>query len=143
MSIDFNKPLTPNFRLIEFLTTSPMRGGHDRVCRDLEKLPKPQQDEIIKNLTQLAVLIQREVRPRFDNKPIIINSGWRGVQLNKEIGGASRSQHLFGRAADIVIVGVGFKQVQRTLDPIWPGGLGYGNGFTHLDIRPQRARFNY
>lgn len=120
-----------------------MRGGHDRVCRDLEKLPKPQQDEIIKNLTQLAVLIQREVRPRFGNKPIIINSGWRGVQLNKEIGGASRSQHLFGRAADIVVVGVGFKQVQRTLDPIWPGGLGYGHGFTHLDIRPQRARFNY
>lgn len=34
-------------------------------------------------------------------KPIIINSGFRSVQVNKAVGGVPNSQHLQGLAADI------------------------------------------
>ena len=34
-------------------------------------------------------------------KPIIINSGFRSVQVNKAVGGVHNSQHLQGLAADI------------------------------------------
>ena len=33
--------------------------------------------------------------------PIIINSGFRNAQVNRQVGGVSGSQHLLGQAADI------------------------------------------
>lgn len=38
---------------------------------------------------------------KYINKPIKINSFFRSVELNKAIGGSSRSQHCEGRAIDI------------------------------------------
>jgi len=35
------------------------------------------------------------------NMPIIVNSGWRCARHNREVGGAERSRHLIGCAADI------------------------------------------
>lgn len=34
-------------------------------------------------------------------RPIIVNSGFRSPQVNKQVGGAKRSLHMQGRAADI------------------------------------------
>lgn len=38
-------------------------------------------------------------------KPITVNSGYRCPQLNKAVGGAPKSYHLLGRAADITTNG--------------------------------------
>ena len=54
----------------------------------------------LKNLTNLTTKILQPIRDAF-GKPIIISSGFRCVQLNKKVGGASNSDHLFGAAADI------------------------------------------
>lgn len=54
----------------------------------------------LKNLTNLTTKILQPIRDTF-GKPIIISSGFRCVQLNKKVGGASNSDHLFGAAADI------------------------------------------
>ena len=40
------------------------------------------------------------LRERF-GKPIIVNSAFRTPQVNKKVGGAKRSLHMQGRAADI------------------------------------------
>lgn len=40
------------------------------------------------------------VREKF-GKPIIVNSAFRTPQVNKQVGGAKRSLHMQGRAADI------------------------------------------
>ena len=38
---------------------------------------------------------------RFLVGPIIVNSGYRCEEVNRMVGGAARSQHLYGQAADI------------------------------------------
>lgn len=40
------------------------------------------------------------IREKFD-RPIIINSGFRSPEVNKQVGGSKRSLHMQGRAADI------------------------------------------
>ena len=56
--------------------------------------------EEIKNLELLAKNILQPIRDHFD-APIHIISGYRSPLLNKKVGGAKNSQHLFGQAADI------------------------------------------
>jgi uncharacterized protein YcbK (DUF882 family) len=41
--------------------------------------------------------------------PIVVNSGYRCPKHNKEVGGATNSQHLLGQAADIRFQVSGFK----------------------------------
>ncbi len=53
---------------------------------------------------ELLVILE-DVREHF-GKPVIINSGNRCPTHNKNVGGATNSYHVRGRAADIVIKGV-------------------------------------
>lgn len=79
------------------------------------------------------------VREHFD-APVTINSGYRCKTHNQAIGGASNSQHLYGRAADIVVEGVDPMEVYSFLDhgPLkGRGGLGRYGTFTHVDTRTQ------
>tara|TARA_R110001632_G_scaffold33420_3_gene85512 strand:- start:1477 stop:1860 length:384 start_codon:yes stop_codon:yes gene_type:complete len=103
--------------------------------------------EVLINITKLANQLQA-VRD-FTSYPIIINSAYRCEDHNNAIGSNSSSQHILGKAADIVIFG---------LDPVidtYPlledlilsgfilqGGLGMYNSFTHYDIRKTKARWN-
>jgi uncharacterized protein YcbK (DUF882 family) len=82
----------------------------------------------------------QEIRDRY-GAPVIINSGYRSVEHNRAVGGSSNSQHIHGNAADFVVRGVSPIQVFNDLNPTWPGGLGRYNTFTHIDVRPTRARW--
>lgn len=55
--------------------------------------------EVIANLEHLMTLLDK-VRELW-GKPLIVNSGYRSVELNKRVGGAINSNHLNGEAADI------------------------------------------
>lgn len=83
------------------------------------------------------------VRDHF-NKPVVINSGVRCEVHNRRVGGAAASQHLFGTAADIRIAGVLPKEVADYLQSIYPNkyGIGRYGSFTHIDVRPNKARWN-
>lgn len=79
---------------------------------------------------------------RYDlNAPIIITSGYRTPEYNTKIGGAPRSQHVQGRAADIQVKSYTPAQVHETIlrlhgiGKVRLGGLGVYNTFVHLDIR--------
>jgi len=54
-------------------------------------------------LTNMQVLAEKVFQPlrKWVGKPIKINSFFRSKELNKAIGGSSRSQHCEGRAIDI------------------------------------------
>lgn len=56
-------------------------------------------NEVRKNISFLRDVLN-EVR-EFVNEPIIVTSWYRGVEHNKRVGGASKSHHLTGGAADI------------------------------------------
>ena len=64
-------------------------------CKDGTPVP----ELLHKNVKLLAR--QLEVIRGSVKRPIFINSGYRTVSHNAKIGGASRSYHLTGRAADI------------------------------------------
>ncbi len=114
--------LTPNFMLSEFLHAN-------------DPIPTTW---VVENLTRLAHRLQ-VVRDLL-GKPILINSGYRTEAHNKAVGGAPQSLHLSGLAADIVIPGMAAAEVQKFLRN-WSGGLGMYAHYTHIDIRPTRARW--
>lgn len=91
---------------------------------------------------ELVELLKRVSR-RFNVDEIVINSWCRCEQHNAAVGGAPTSQHLRGRAADIVVPGVPAAEVAEYLDSIDPGayGLGRYNTFTHIDTRGYKARW--
>lgn len=56
-----------------------------------------------KELAALSLLATNILQPLRDawGQPIVVSSGYRCEKLNKAVGGAKNSQHLFGEAADI------------------------------------------
>ncbi len=90
---------------------------------------------------ELVTVIQN-VREYFES-PVTITSGNRCPDYNKSIGGAPKSYHPRGRAADIVVSGVPTNRVYRFLTQKYPGSYGIGkyDSFTHVDTRSYCARW--
>lgn len=92
-----------------------------------------------------------QIRKEFGNKPIIITSGHRPTAINRSVGGASASEHLFNGlnvgAIDFYIRGANIYDVEKYCDRNWAYSIGYGapKGFVHLGMRAtkQRIRWNY
>jgi len=97
---------------------------------------------------ELAAFLER-VRIAFGGKPIIITSGYRPPAVNRAVGGASSSEHLYDApsvgAVDFYIDGADVYKVQEWCDKNWPYSLGYGapKGFIHLGIRKSRPRVRW
>ncbi|NMB81968.1 MAG: peptidase M15, partial [Ignavibacteria bacterium] len=75
--MDANTQLTKNFKYSEFFCKGKQpptqyEGNIKRVAEELQKLRD------------------------YYNKPIIVTSGWRTPEHNKEVGGATNSYHLRG-----------------------------------------------
>jgi uncharacterized protein YcbK (DUF882 family) len=91
---------------------------------------------LINALEELRVLV---------NKPIKILSGYRCIRNNAEAGGGKNSQHLYGKAADIVIEGMTVPQMYEAalqVHDFFEGGIGiYDGGFIHVDVRLGKARW--
>ena len=77
--------ITENFSLSEF------------DCKDGSELPIA----LLPNVLDLADNLQ--VLRDYLGVPISINSAYRSLEHNRKIGGATNSQHLFAKAADIVV----------------------------------------
>lgn len=91
--------------------------------------------------SELIVVLEL-VRMHF-NSPVTINSSYRCPTHNKAVGGADKSQHLLGTAADIVVKGVTPAAVYQFVDTVFPNsyGLGRYDNFTHVDVRNYKARW--
>ncbi len=81
-----------------------------------------------------------QLRYALGDRAIISNSGYRSPSHNKRVGGATKSQHLYGKAVDIVVRGVKPSTVYKEADKLF-NGLGKYNTFTHVDTRANKARF--
>ena len=92
-----------------------------------------------------AELVQAltDIRQHF-NKPIQITSGNRCKARNTAVGGEDKSKHMEGIAADFKVVGVNASRVQTYLEEKYPDTYGIGRypNRTHLDVRPDKARWS-
>jgi uncharacterized protein YcbK (DUF882 family) len=84
------------------------------------------------------------VRNHF-NQPVKITSGCRCVKHNKSVGGAEKSKHLYGIAADIKVKDTDPEKVYDFIDAYEPERLGVGlyKSWVHVDVRPTKARWGY
>lgn len=87
--------LTKSFKLEEFLISR----SHPELLVNLHIL-----DQYKWNLFKLCAIHLQNIRD-YIKAPVTISSGYRTPALNKVIGGAPLSQHMFGEAADFQILG--------------------------------------
>ena len=81
------------------------------------------------------------LRLKLGNKPITVNSGFRSIQHNADIGGASDSMHLYGTAADLNVPGVTNKTVYQKAETCGFSGLEtYNTDHQHVDSRADLGR---
>ncbi len=124
-----NGRITNNFTLAEF------------ACKDGTPVPSQYVPNTIK-LAQNLQILRDTIR-----KSIRITSGYRSPSYNRKVGGASKSQHMLGTAADIVVSGMSARTVAAKIEELIKsgkmkqGGLGRYNSFTHYDIRNYKARW--
>lgn len=78
---------------------------------------------------------------RLTGRPVTVTSGNRCASHNRDVGGASSSNHLNtkGQAADIVVAGLTPAQIARLAQEIGFRGIGRYDGtagrFVHVDVR--------
>lgn len=113
--------VSKNFKLREF------------ECRDGSHLVKLD-ERLLEKLQKMRDIIK---------KPIIVHSGYRTPEYNKKVGGAPRSQHLEGKAADIKVSGMNPHEVAKFAKEVGFNGIGIythnGNWFTHVDVRDTKS----
>ena len=87
--------LTPHFSVNEMTRSRTARQ------RGIDNTPSPRQLKSLKRMAEWLELVRLKI-----GKPIRVTSGFRGKELNKAIGGASRSFHTRGLAADLQVKGM-------------------------------------
>ncbi len=101
---------------------------------------------VVANLKKLAKELE-VLRAATGGKAISITSGYRSPSHNAAVGGATKSRHMTGQAADIVVSGMSASAVYNLISKLISqgkmkeGGLGRYSSFTHYDIRGYRARW--
>lgn len=121
--VDEDKERKCNFKVAEF------------ACKD--------GSDYIKIDSALVIMLQ-DIRDYF-KKPVVINSAYRNAPYNKKIGGASRSQHISGKAADICINGVAPIDIARFVESNCKliKGIGLYTWGVHVDTRSTPAKWDY
>jgi uncharacterized protein YcbK (DUF882 family) len=112
-------------------------------CKDKNNTPVPEKYK--KNVRALAIELEKI---RNKTGALGISSGYRTPDYNTSINGATTSQHMLGRAADIKPAKGNTKtipQIYKIVNDmmasgeITAGGLGYYDGWVHYDIRGSRV----
>ncbi len=96
--------ISPHFTLAELThSETATRHGIDIVV--------PEASPVMANLQRLCHSVLEPVREAFG--PTVVLSGYRSPEVNTLVGGAAKSQHLEGLAADILCPGVAPLEVCR------------------------------
>jgi uncharacterized protein YcbK (DUF882 family) len=100
---------------------------------------------VLQNINILAVQLQalrNEIK-----KPIKVTSAYRSPSHNKAIGGVKNSQHILGKACDIIVQGMTPIEVTAVIESLilsgkmLEGGIGTYSNFTHYDFRAKKTRW--
>jgi hypothetical protein len=97
--------LSDNFTLAEFIKSQ------TALRLDIDNTPD---EEHLESAMALFGVVVQPVRDHFG--PTTINSGYRGPELNKAVGGSSKSQHCKGEAVDIECPGVANYDIAKWIE---------------------------
>jgi hypothetical protein len=125
--------LSPNFTIAE------MTVSQEAVRRGIPNLPK---QEHIANLQKLCNEILEPLREKI-GRPIVVTSGFRSEAVNKFVGGSKTSDHMEGKAADIIVPGMTPLQVCQVIATInlpYRQCINEFGAWTHVSIGPQAKR---
>lgn len=135
--------LSKNFTLEELTrSATAKRKGIDN---------EPDEDALI-DLKRLVKDVLQPIRDEY-GKPIVVTSGYRGEKLNKAVGGAKTSQHMYGQAADIEALDGNnaelFKTIKKMMDEgklkvgqlIWEYGTKRQPNWVHVSL-PRNGKVN-
>lgn len=86
--------------------------------------------------TKLVEYLQK-IRDHF-GVAVTINSGYRCEKHNTSVGGATKSKHKYGQAADIVVKGITPLKVAQYAESIGILGIGQYPSFVHIDTRTSK-----
>lgn len=101
--------------------------------------------KVVENLKILSE--QLEALREYLGKPITVTSGYRSAQHNLKIGGALKSYHVLGMAADIRVRGIEPKKVAEAIEflikenQMLQGGIGVYKTWVHYDFRGRQMRW--
>lgn len=120
---------TRHFNFSEFYSKdgSQLRGG------------KVSEATVRENLRRLMYKLEA-MRKKSGDRPITINSGFRSINHNTNVGGAPNSQHMYGITSDITISGRSVSQTISYAQTSGFSGIIRYTSFTHVD---SRAEYNY
>ncbi len=91
-----------NAKLSEHFTYYELARSETAARKGLDNTPP---ENLIPKLRHLCEHLLEPIRQHY-GKPFRPNSGYRSIELNKEIGGSPTSQHCLAEAVDIEIPGV-------------------------------------
>lgn len=94
--------ISEDMKLSEHFVLKEFTKSDTAIRKRISNIPSPQHAESLKKVCEK---ILEPVRKHF-NKPVRINSGYRGPALNAAVGGSSKSQHCNGEAVDFEIDGL-------------------------------------
>lgn len=97
---------------------------------------------------EALVELLEQVRTHF-GRAVTVTSGYRTSSHNSRVGGSAKSQHLYGRAADIQVDGVEPETVAAYVETLLDGGglgiypvkPGRDAGWVHIDTRDGKSRW--
>lgn len=89
------------------------------------------------------LIVLKELKEHFSGRAVILNCACRCPKHNAKVGGKPKSQHLFGKAADVRVKGILPSIVADYLESKYTDmyGIGRYQTFTHIDVRPNKARW--
>lgn len=125
--------LSPNFTLEE------LTHSETAVRRGIKNEVNP----VIQNNLTIVAANMEAVRELLDSNPIIISSGFRNMEVNRIIGGSTKSAHMLGWAVDFICPRFGTpKQIVDKLkdsdikfDQVIEEGT-----WVHISFAPERRR---
>jgi hypothetical protein len=94
--VDLEMNLSRNFTLRELVRSS------TAAARGIDNTPS------LEAVRALELLARRTLQPLRDaiGAPLTVSSGYRSPELNAAVGGAAKSQHMKGQAADVTAAGL-------------------------------------
>jgi len=127
-----NAGAIPNKMINSVISWKNMIGNNNRANERFAQLTTGQ----LQACTEIADRVLKFRNTYFPGKNITVTSGWRSKENNAREGGASRSQHLTGRAIDFKIAGASAALVTSYAkkSKMFMFVKGYST-WTHVDIR--------